>query len=42
MTTVSHESWLLKFLSDPVNAAGYLDAAAEDDDPRYMLEALRR
>lgn len=42
MTTVSHESWLLKFLSDPANAAGYLDAAAEDDDPKYMLEALRR
>lgn len=42
ITTVSHESWLLKYLSDPVKAAEYLDGAAEDGDPKYMLKALRR
>lgn len=32
---------LLKMLKDPVEAAGYLNAALEEDDEKFFLEALR-
>lgn len=40
--TVSHRERLIEELrSDPKLAAEYLNAAAEDDDPRVYLTALR-
>ena len=32
---------LLKMLKDPVEAAGYLNAALEENDEKFFLEALR-
>lgn len=32
---------LLKMLKDPVEAAGYLNAALEEEDEKFFLEALR-
>ena len=40
--TVSHRDRLIEELrADPELAAGYLNAAAEDGDPRVVLTALR-
>lgn len=40
--TVSHRERLIEELrADPALAAEYLNAAAEDDDPRVYLSALR-
>jgi probable addiction module antidote protein len=40
--TVSHRERLIEELrADPALAAEYLNAAAEDDDPRVYLTALR-
>lgn len=41
-TTVPYEEGMLEYLSDPAEAAAYLDAVAADNDPKYMLKALRR
>lgn len=39
---VSHRKWLVKELrADPELAAEYLNAAAQDEDPRVCLIALR-
>ena len=39
--TVSHHSFLMKHLARPADAAAYLNAAAEDDEIKYLLKALR-
>ena len=40
--TVSHRVWLIAELrADPALAVEYLSAAAEDEDPRVYLAALR-
>lgn len=40
--TTSHREWLVEELrADPELAAEYLNAAAEDGDPRVYLTALR-
>jgi probable addiction module antidote protein len=39
--TVSHKSWLKKYLADPIKAAAYLNCMAEDDDLPFLLKALR-
>lgn len=39
--TVPYEVGLLEDLRDPEEAAAYLNAALEDDDPRIFLLALR-
>ena len=36
-----YQEYLLKSLQDPAEAAGYLNAAMEDADPRVFLLALR-
>lgn len=41
ITTVSHHEWLIKRLADPVEAAAYLNACAEDNDIKFLLKALR-
>ncbi len=39
--TVSHKDYLKKRLGDPATAAAYIDAAASDEDPGALLQALR-
>ncbi|MCX5785148.1 MAG: transcriptional regulator [Elusimicrobia bacterium] len=39
--TISHQSWLKKYLAVPEKAAAYLNAVAEDKDIRFLLKALR-
>lgn len=39
--TVSHHSYMMKRLADPVKAASYLTSVAEDNDLRFLLKALR-
>ena len=39
--TVSFRPELLKMLKDPVEAAGYLNAALEENNEKFFLEALR-
>lgn len=39
---VRHDDWLNKQLQDPEFAAEFLNVAAEDDDPRSYLTALRK
>ncbi len=39
--TVSHQSWLKKYLADPEKAAAYLNAELEDGDMFYLLKAIR-
>jgi probable addiction module antidote protein len=39
--TRSYKEHLLKSLQDPEEAAAYLDACLEDDDPRVFLLALK-
>lgn len=41
ISTVSHHEWLIKSLADPVEAAAYLNACAEDGDLKFLLKALR-
>ena len=41
ITTVSHHEWMIKRLADPVEAAAYLNACAEDNDIKFLLKALR-
>lgn len=38
---VSHKDYLMKRLSDPKTAAAYINAAAREDDPAALLQALR-
>ena len=40
--TNKHDDWLFEQLKDAAFAADYLNAAAEDDDPRTYLTALRQ
>lgn len=39
--TVSHQSWLKKYLKNHEDAAAYLNSVAEDGEMRYMLKAVR-
>jgi len=39
--TVSHKSWLKKYLANPVEASAYLNCVAEDGDLPFLLKALR-
>jgi probable addiction module antidote protein len=39
---VRHRDYLMKHLSDPVEAAAYLNAVAEDDDIKFLLKGLRK
>ena len=39
--TVSHHDYMMKRLADPVEAAAYLNACAEDNDIKFLLKALR-
>ena len=39
--TVSHQSWLKKYLANPVKAAAYLNSVAEDGDIKFLLTAIR-
>lgn len=39
--SVPHRTWLLKWLKDPKNAAAYVEAALEENDPAGLLQALR-
>jgi probable addiction module antidote protein len=41
ITTAPHHEWLIKSLADPVEAAAYLNACAEDNDVKFLLKALR-
>jgi probable addiction module antidote protein len=41
MKTIPFEDWFYKGLENPEEAAAYLEAAMEDDDPRIFLLALR-
>ncbi|MBI3552299.1 MAG: transcriptional regulator [Elusimicrobia bacterium] len=41
ITTVSHHEWMMEGLADPVEAAAYLNACAEDRDLKFLLKALR-
>ena len=38
---VPHKDYLLKRLSDPATAAAYINAAASEQDPSALLQALR-
>src|SRR6185437_2447010 len=39
--TVRHHDYLMKHLTHPLEAAAYLNAAAEEGDLRFLLKALR-
>ena len=39
--TVSHHDYLMKHLTDPVEAAAYLNSVAEDGDIKSILKAIR-
>lgn len=39
--SVPHRPHLLEWLKDPANAAAYVEAALEEDDPAGLLQALR-
>jgi len=39
--TVSHQSWLKKYLANPAEAAAYLNSVAEDGDIKFLLKAIR-
>lgn len=39
--TVSHRDFLTKHLTNPTEAAAYLNAVAEDREIKYLLKALR-
>ncbi len=39
---IQHDDWLFEQLKDAEFAAEFLNAAAEDDDPRSYLTALRK
>ena len=39
--SVSHDEYLIERLKNPKQAAGYLNTALEDEDPRVFLLALR-
>jgi probable addiction module antidote protein len=39
--SVPHKPHLLKRLADPATAAAYINAAASEDDPGALLQALR-
>lgn len=41
ITTRPYHDWLIKSLRDPVEAAAYLNAAAEDGELRFLLKAVR-
>jgi probable addiction module antidote protein len=41
-TQVKHDDWLLEKLQDAEFAAEFLNAAAEDDDTKTYLTALRK
>ena len=41
ISTVPHHDTLIKALADPVEAAAYLNACAEDGDIKFLLKALR-
>lgn len=40
--SISYHEYLIESLRDPREAAGYLNAALEDGDPRVFLLALRQ
>ena len=39
--TVRHHDYLMKHLTDPAEAAAYLNSTAEDGDIKFLLKALR-
>lgn len=39
--TVSHHDYLMQHLTDPAEAAAYLNAVTEDGDIKSLLKALR-
>jgi len=39
--TVRHHDYLMKHLTDPAEAAAYLNAVAEDGEIKFLLKALR-
>ena len=42
ITTVSHDSYMKKFLANREKAAAYVNAAAEDGELKFLLVAIRR
>ena len=40
-TSVPHRKWLLEWLKDPKNAAGYVEASLEENDSVSLMQALR-
>ena len=40
-STIAHHDYLMKILADPMEAAAYLNAVAEDGEIKYILKALR-
>lgn len=41
ITTIRHHDYLMEVLANPVEAASYLNSAAEDGELKYLLKALR-
>lgn len=41
ITTVSDREYMMKVLADPVEAAYFLNAVAEDNDIKFLLSTLR-
>lgn len=39
--SVSHQSWLKKYLANPAEASAYLNSVAEEGDIKFLLKALR-
>ncbi len=40
--TVRHHDYLMKHLTDPVEAAAYLNAVAVDGDIKFLLKGIRK
>ena len=40
--SLPYESWLIGRLKDPVEAAAYLEAVIEEEDPAALMLALRQ
>lgn len=40
-SSVSHQSWLKKYLTNPAEATAYLNSVAEEGDIKFLLKALR-
>ena len=39
--SVPHREWLLEWLKDPENAAGYIEVSLEENDAAGLMQALR-